>query len=233
MVRLIDAQTAVPVWTGWKQKDAAQKIVRHRSLLAAGAGLIPMPILDAISIISLQLWMIRDIAKVYGLPFEKHLAKSFIASLAGNLGTQSLLKFIPGLGNALAGLAVSFSAAAATYALGKVFMEHFNQGGTLLDFDPVQSRKYFKKVYEEKALAIYALESEEIRRLKACKEVVQLITTLKRYNKRLQENEKIYLELLDEADQVIAELQETLKEQEIDHLGYACTKGRNLPRDFA
>ncbi|MCB9294770.1 MAG: hypothetical protein H6559_16855 [Lewinellaceae bacterium] len=40
------------------------------------------------------------------------------------------------------------STAAAAYALGKVFTQHFDQGGTLLDFDPVKSREFFEKEFE-------------------------------------------------------------------------------------
>lgn len=218
MITTIESYCQASAWMDFQQKDAAQKIIRQRSVYAAGLGLLPIPVVDALGVTSLQLWMIRDIANVYGVPFEKHLTKSFIASLAGNLGALSVLKFVPTVGNFLAGFALSLSAAAATYALGRVFMEHFNQGGTLLDFDPVKSREYFSKIYVENEKKIFALKSEEFNRLKTCKEAIRLIAILRKSNKRLRDDEKLYLELLDEADQVINELQETLREQEMDCL---------------
>jgi len=51
-------------------------------------------------------------------------------------------------GQPLGGVAVSLAGATATYALGRVFTQHFDQGGTLLDFDPISSREYFEKEYE-------------------------------------------------------------------------------------
>jgi len=39
--------------------------------------------------------------------------------------------------------------AAATYALGRVFLLHFDQGGTFLDFDPNESRHHFREEFEK------------------------------------------------------------------------------------
>ena len=64
-----------------EQKAKANKIIRIRSALAAGTGLLPFPVLDAAGITGIQLWMIRDLSRVYGIPFRKHLAKSLIGSL--------------------------------------------------------------------------------------------------------------------------------------------------------
>lgn len=43
---------------------------------------------------------------------------------------------------------MAVTAAAGTYATGKVFTYHFSQGGTLLDFDPVKSREFFQQEFE-------------------------------------------------------------------------------------
>jgi outer membrane protein OmpA-like peptidoglycan-associated protein/uncharacterized protein (DUF697 family) len=133
--------------TSIDQKKKAVKITRFRSLLATGTGLIPIPVVDAAGILTIQLWMIRDLARVYGIPFKKHIAKSLIGTLVGNISSVGIIKFIPGLGGLLGGGAVAVSGGAATYALGKIFTQHFDQGGTLLTFDPIKSREYFKELY--------------------------------------------------------------------------------------
>lgn len=66
----MDIALNTPIWVSFKQKDAAQKIINQRTLYAAGLGFIPFPLLDAIGITSTQIWMIRDIAKVYRIPFK-------------------------------------------------------------------------------------------------------------------------------------------------------------------
>jgi hypothetical protein len=40
-------------------------------------------------------------------------------------------------------------AAAATYAVGKVFDQHFAAGGTFLTFDPKKVQDYFRQKFEE------------------------------------------------------------------------------------
>lgn len=130
-------------------KKKAQKIIQQRTLFAAGAGLIPIPIVDEAAILGVQLVMLKDIAKTYNIEFKQEVVKSLVGSILGNVGTVGLIKFIPGLGSFLGGAAVAVAGAAATYAVGKVFMQHFSQGGTLLDFDPISSRAYFKEEFEK------------------------------------------------------------------------------------
>lgn len=129
--------------------ERANKITKRKTLYAAGAGLIPIPIVDAATLLGVQLTMIRDIGDLYGIPFKKHRVKSLISALLGSTASVGLVKAIPGVGTLVGSLTASISGAAATYALGKVFTQHFDQGGTLLDFDPISTREYFQKEYEE------------------------------------------------------------------------------------
>jgi hypothetical protein len=46
------------------------------------------------------------------------------------------------------------SSAAFTYAVGKVFLQHFASGGTFLDFDPKTVREYFAKMFDEGKLVV-------------------------------------------------------------------------------
>ncbi len=126
----------------------AQRITKRKTLYAAGAGLLPFPIVDAALLLGIQLTMIRSISKVYNVEFKENLVKSIIGSLVGSIGTASVIKAIPGVGTILGGLTGSATGAAATYALGRVFTQHFDQGGTLLNFDPVKSREYFEHEFE-------------------------------------------------------------------------------------
>ena len=110
-----------------EQKRKANRIVRFRTLLAAGVGFIPFPAVDAAGILAIQLWMLRDLAGLYDVPFKKQLAQSIIGSLVGNIGTVGAVKLIPGLGSLLGGGAVAVSGGAATYALGIfAFTPQFN-----------------------------------------------------------------------------------------------------------
>ena len=61
----------------------------------------------------------------------------------------SAVKLIPLVGSLSGMLALPIVAGASTYALGKVFVVHFETGGTLLDFDPEKTREYFAAKYKE------------------------------------------------------------------------------------
>jgi uncharacterized protein (DUF697 family) len=62
---------------------------------------------------------------------------------------SSVIKVIPLVGS-LAGLvSLPLVASSATYALGKVFIKHFESGGTLLNFDPESTKKYFQEQFAE------------------------------------------------------------------------------------
>ena len=49
---------------------------------------------------------------------------------------------------ALGIISVPIIGGAFTHATGKVFVLHFEAGGTLLDFDPHKMRRYFKEEFE-------------------------------------------------------------------------------------
>lgn len=129
-------------------KKEANRITRRNTLFAAGAGLIPVPVLDAATTMGIQISMIRSISKLYNVEFKENVVRSIIGSLVGIIGTAGVIKSIPGLGTLLGGAAGAVTGAAATYALGQVFAQHFDQGGTLLTFDPIKSREFFEKEFE-------------------------------------------------------------------------------------
>ena len=55
-----------------------------------------------------------------------------------------MLKSVPLFGQVLGVLAVPAFGAGLTWAVGRIFMQHFASGGTFLDFDPEKVRAFFK-----------------------------------------------------------------------------------------
>ena len=142
-------------------KKEADKITVRRTLYAAGAGLLPFPIIDAALLLGIQITMVRSISQVYGVEFKENLVKSIIGSLVGTVGTAGVIKAIPVVGTAIGSLTAATVGAASTYALGKVFTQHFDQGGTLLNFDPVASREYFQQEFEAGRLLVKDVQDVE------------------------------------------------------------------------
>ena len=178
-------------------KKEADAITTRRTLYAGGIGLLPFPIIDVAAILGVQVVMIRDIAKVYDVNFKEQTARALITTLVGDLGAigvMSGVKAIPIIGTFVGGFTTSLGGAAATYALGKVFTQHFDQGGTLLNFDPVASRKYFQEAYEEGKLYVEDLSEtdEEVKSKSGLRNIFSRgkkedIVELKRENSELKE----------------------------------------------
>jgi uncharacterized protein (DUF697 family) len=112
--------------------------------------------------------MLKELSALYEVPFEEDQVKSVLVSLLAGLGaptlgtalTVSLVKSIPVAGLASAFLTVPGLAAAFTYAVGKVFVQHFASGGTFLDFDPKTVREHFARQFEEGKLAVSKTKTE-------------------------------------------------------------------------
>lgn len=124
----------------------AHRIVRNYTLTGLGIGVIPLPWVDMAALTGLQLKMLHSLAKLYGIPFDEHAGKSAVSALLGAyvpLSLSGTAKLIPGLGHALVFTLQAPACAATTYAVGKVFTQHFAAGGTFLDFDPDQVAAYF------------------------------------------------------------------------------------------
>jgi uncharacterized protein (DUF697 family) len=134
------------------ERDAlADKAIKRFSLYGAIGGLIPVTVVDAVAVGGVQFQMIRRLAEIYGVPFSHERAKSAIASAIGAIaplatasGLTSGLKAIPLFGTVLGVLTAPALSAGSTYLLGKVFIQHFASGGTLLDFDPAKYREYIR-----------------------------------------------------------------------------------------
>lgn len=137
-------------------EERASDIIQGHVYTAVGFGLVPIPLVDVVALIGIQLNMVRRLANLYGVTFQKDIGKSIVSSLLGSLipvagagPLASLLKMIPVIGYSTAVLSVSMFGGASTYAVGKVFMQHFASGGTFLDLDPAKVREHFRHEYEE------------------------------------------------------------------------------------
>jgi uncharacterized protein (DUF697 family) len=154
--------------TSFKEQDAkADKCVMRYTYGSMGVGLMPFPLVDLAALSALQLKMLHSLAGLYEVKFMDNLGKTSISSLAGGYlpvantsgFAASLAKFVPGVGSFLAyGSAVMLNGAA-TYAIGKVFAQHFASGGTFLTFDPEAVRDYFAKQYEKGKEVVSSLKN--------------------------------------------------------------------------
>jgi uncharacterized protein (DUF697 family) len=135
-----------------KRDAQGMAIVKHYMKWSAGAGVVPVPMLDMMTMLAVQMTMVHKLADLYDVPYTKNRIKAAVAGLisgvnAGYLG-GSALKMFPVFG-VLTLAAMPALNAAITYAVGKVFIQHFASGGTFLDFDPSSVRTYFNSQLRE------------------------------------------------------------------------------------
>lgn len=138
------------------RKTYTSDLIKKHAYGAAGIGLIPLPGVDFVALTALQLNLLRKLSNFYGIPFTEEIGKKVIGSLAAGylpvaiaLPVSSILKAIPLIGLATGILAGSAIAGASTYATGKVFVQHFESGGTFLNFDPTAVREYYQSQFKE------------------------------------------------------------------------------------
>jgi predicted flap endonuclease-1-like 5' DNA nuclease len=145
----------------------AENLARHYVLAAAGLALVPVPLADLIGVMALQVKLVHGLAGHYGVPFKASLAQSLLASLLSGASATlvaralaSLAKAVPGLGS-LAGGGAAVSFASVTYAVGAVFIRHFESGGSLLDFDSQKTQPLFRQaLLAGPAVAVTPAEAE-------------------------------------------------------------------------
>lgn len=138
------------------KKDQASKIVKANMLWAIGSALLPVPFVDIAGVAAVQIKMLSEMSYVYGLKFSENRARSIIGSLAGSVGATalasgplaSLIKVLPVVGSLSGMLTLPVISGASTYAVGRVFITHFESGGTFLDFDADKMKKHFIQEFE-------------------------------------------------------------------------------------
>lgn len=136
----------------------AHEMIMDYAMWSAGVGLIPVPFVDIAAILLIELRMLKKLGDLYGISFSKHRGKALLASLIGGghvgLFSGSFLKIVPVLGLAGAIIPSSLLAGAITYAVGRVFVQHFDAGGTLLDFKPEKMRQFFAEEFAKGKLIV-------------------------------------------------------------------------------
>ena len=149
------------------RKEAAEGIIRRNVYWALGAGVVPIPIADILAVSAVEVKLLRELSNLYNVKFTEHIASKIVSSLLTGIGSVgigaaiggSLAKIVPVIGTTLGIVSVPVLSGAITHAIGKVMMMHLESGGTLLDFNPIAMRAYFRDEFE-KAKVIVAQQHQ-------------------------------------------------------------------------
>lgn len=133
------------------REPIAEKLIHDHTTYALLAGAIPVPLVDIAAVAAVQLDLVRALSRVYEVEFDPATGKGLIAALLGASAARvgaSVAKAIPGIGWVPTAIANAGLSGASTYAVGHVFANHFEQQGTLKDFDPESSRSVFDQFFQ-------------------------------------------------------------------------------------
>ena len=134
--------------------ERLEKLAKNHILASMGVGLIPFPLVDMVALFGIQLDLVKKLSVEYDVPFKQEIGKSIVSSLVGGFLPASLgsaiarfIKFIPIIGQSVGAVTMPVFSGAATYAIHKVFVQHFESGGTFLDLDPEKVKTYFSEQF--------------------------------------------------------------------------------------
>ncbi len=133
-----------------RRARAGQIVERYTAYSAVGS-VIPVPLLDTLSVVLLIVSMVKSLAGLYEAPFSRDRVRAAVAGVMGGAGqagvgsaiTASLIKLTPGA-NMIGAAASSAASALLTRTLGRAFILHFETGGTALEFDAAVLRAHFE-----------------------------------------------------------------------------------------
>ncbi len=127
----------------------ANKLINKYAFGSGLFGYIPFPVVDALGIMAIQRKMLFHLAKIYDIPFSRSMAKDLLRTLAGGIASRATIpmaiKIIPGINVLFGSTGMAAIGSASTYAVGKTFKRHFDEGGTLEDFNPVEEKEIFEE----------------------------------------------------------------------------------------
>ena len=124
------------------RRSNAMRIVHRYVLISAAAGAVPVPVLDIAALGAVHVALIKEITEHYGAEFSEHAARNILVAIGaslipGSIGSvvaRKILRALPFVTPGLGLAAMSASSAAVSYALGTIFVRHFESGGTLDSF---------------------------------------------------------------------------------------------------
>ncbi len=136
---------------------STDQLLKKYMVLSLAVGLVPLPLVDVAALTGIQLQMLSKLSKSFDVDFSKERGKAVLGSLLGASGSvvaastsrHLLLRLVPLGGAVVSGVSVAVVAGASTYAVGKVFVQHFESGGTFLTFDPEKVRQYYAQQYQQ------------------------------------------------------------------------------------
>jgi uncharacterized protein (DUF697 family) len=135
----------------------AENEIKRYTIAAVSVSVVPVPLFDIAAVAAVQVRMIQKLSQLYGQTFSEHAVRNIITALAGGtvgygLGATvaiSMFKLVPGIGWMVGMMSLPVVSGATTYAIGRVFAKHFQEGGSIFDLSADTMRDYYKEQFQK------------------------------------------------------------------------------------
>ena len=154
MVSVTEENTIISSASDDRHSEAA-KIVSSAVAWSAATGFVPVPVLDIAALATVQTRMLMDLSALYDQEFSKESARAVVSVLLGALMPATLtgvlgsaIKLTPVVGTVVGIASMAVLGSAATYAIAKVFVRHFEGGGTIASFSVENVKEALKSEFD-------------------------------------------------------------------------------------
>lgn len=138
-------------------KAVVDATIRKSMMGTMAFGVVPFPAAGMVGITAINLDLTRRLSKLYGVEFKEGAARKVIASvlgaasamLAGRGVENIILDVIGPVGVPAALVSIPLSFGGCTYAVGRMFANHFERGGTFADANVSAMKEGFQAAYRE------------------------------------------------------------------------------------
>jgi uncharacterized protein (DUF697 family) len=137
--------------------ERSKKIIVKWSRISLLTIAVPNTVLEYVVISGMQVRMLQEVSRVYGVPFKADAVKVIVGSILGGGIAYFLSDFysswvrsIPVVGKPISFLTEPAIAYVTTYAVGLVFLEHFERNGSFQNIDLESIKKSIKEKVNQK-----------------------------------------------------------------------------------
>ncbi len=132
----------------------AKAIIRKHTLGSTAVGFFPFGIGTSVVCGGLQVSMIRQLCRCYNVKFSKNAAVTAVSVALGvfasaeivHLAGRIAMMFIPAWARVLRLVSSVAASNSTTFLLGRIFVYHFEMGGSLFDLDAEKTRNIVDKL---------------------------------------------------------------------------------------
>lgn len=132
-----------------------EKAIRDSVYASMGIGIVPLPLFNVAAVTGSNLNLARKLSDLYGVEFKEGVAKKIIIAMTGASAgvlaspiVETALIGLPLIGLPLAIGTKPILNGTATYAIGRMFVTHFERGGSFIGANVDAMKEDFSAAYK-------------------------------------------------------------------------------------